>query len=252
MERTPVTPDGTVRMAASLPPHATTEPSARSARLCVAPAATATTFDRPVGTLVWPWALSPHAVTRPFSPTTSPWFAPAATATARTDMAGTVDCPRSLAPTASTVPSPRRAIVWASPATRFTRLVQSAPNPIWPEELSRHPTARFSNGERTTHARGLSMAPTLLVARTQYQPAWDNSAPSITRVALVAPAMGCSRKYHCNAGGPPPEADAVRETRAPRWVKTLDGPEANLGCVMTVTAATLDVARPATLLAISR
>src|ERR1051326_4849444 len=58
-----VSPAGTSRWPLKSLPQATTRPSARKARLCQAPAATATTLEASEGKLIWPNELSPHAAT---------------------------------------------------------------------------------------------------------------------------------------------------------------------------------------------
>src|SRR5437867_3984886 len=66
------------------PPHAMTEASPFSARLCTPPAATATTFDRPEGTSNSPnWSSSPQAITVPSAFNARLWLptGPAAMAT---------------------------------------------------------------------------------------------------------------------------------------------------------------------------
>src|ERR1035437_3554330 len=47
-------PDGTLDSPLAFPPQATTEPSDFSARLCWPAAEIATTFDRPAGGVAWP------------------------------------------------------------------------------------------------------------------------------------------------------------------------------------------------------
>src|SRR5438309_883865 len=82
-------------------PHATTVPSSRKARLCKAPAATATTFVKPAGTVVWP-PLYPHATTVPSARKARLLTAPPAMATAFVKPAGTSVWPPQLAPQAAT------------------------------------------------------------------------------------------------------------------------------------------------------